>query len=58
MYALFKEKTITYYEGFLKMEIHEAAPAEWLRSRAPLGWTRASLVGILGADRALLVRPR
>ena len=32
--------------------------AEWLSSRALLGWPRVSLVQILGTDMAPLVRPR
>ena len=31
--------------------------AEWLTSRSQLQWPRVSLVRILGADLALLVRP-
>ena len=31
--------------------------AEWLSSCAPLQWPRVLLVGILGADRAPLIKP-
>ena len=31
---------------------------EWLSLQAPLQWPRVSLVQILGADMAPLVRPR
>ena len=39
--------------------LKEAGPiAEWLSSCAPLQWPRVTLVWILGADMAPLVRPR
>ena len=42
----------------LKMGLSGAGPvAEWLSLRAPLRWPRVSLVRILGADMAPLVRP-
>ena len=42
-----------------KMTVGGAGPmAEWLSLRTPLQWPRVSLVLILGADMAPLVRPR
>ena len=45
--------------SFLRNYFLGAGPtAEWVRSHAPLGWPRVSLVRILGVDVALLIRPR
>ena len=44
--------------GIRKAEVGAGPAAEWLSSRALLRRPRVSLVQILGADMAPLVRPR
>ena len=51
------ESTEAPFEGDFKNHAGAGLVAEWLRLHAPLRQPRVSLVRILGADMALLIKP-